>query len=131
MEINYKYTKEVYEINKNLGMAFMPRDIFVAKGRLKPPKPTYKKDENGNKVKIQDPYLEIYQSNKFIDIDKISLLELVRPHLQNNTQEINKIIHIMIKNFKSNLSGKEAWDKRDGTERRRFRALPPRYRYYR
>ena len=94
-----EYSHQVYQINKNLGMKFRFVDIFLSNSRLKP-----------SKNRGEDDPSEYYQSNKFIDIDKISLLMLVQPYLKYNTQEITKIIEIMTRNLRGRFGGL-AWDK--------------------
>ena len=98
--INQEYTAQVHRINKNLGMEFRVVDIFFADRRLKPSK--------NNKEKGVS---ESYQSNKFIDVDKFSLIMLIQPYLKHNTQELCKIIEIMMRNFRGRYSGVEAWMK--------------------
>ena len=81
-------------------MEFRVVDIFFADRRLKPSKNNKEKDVS-----------ESYQSNKFIDIDKFSLIMLIQPYLKHNTQELCKIIEIMMKNFRGRYNGVEAWTK--------------------
>lgn len=103
LKICYDYSNQVYFINKNLGMKYRFVNIFLGSSRIKPLKG--KKTDNNDETDIEN-----YQSNKFIDIDKISLLMLVQPYLKTNTQEINKIIEIMMNNFKK-YTGNIAWQK--------------------
>ena len=100
LKICYEYSHQVYCINKNLGMKYRFVNIFISNERIKPSK-SNKSDENID---------EAYQNNKFIDVDKISLLMLVQPYLKHNTQEIKKIIEIMMKNLRGRHGG-IAWDK--------------------
>ena len=108
INICYDYSHQVYQINKNLGMEFRFVNIFLGSQRIKPPKKT---KVDGNVDTNIDNYIsEQFQSNKFIDADKISLLMLIQPYLRHNTQEILKIIEIMTKNFKK-YRGANAWKK--------------------
>lgn len=108
LTICYDYSRQVYVINKNLGMEYRFVNIFLASGRIKPPK----KRKLGGSVdsNIDNVLSEQYQSTKFIDVDKISLLMLIQPYLKNNTHEICKIIEIMMRNFKK-YKGMDAWEK--------------------
>lgn len=107
LKICYDYSNQVYFINKNLGMEYRFVNIFISSSRIKPSKS--KKSQIGVDYNIGNFVSEQFQSNKFIDIDKISLLMLIQPYLKNNTKEINKIIEIMIENFKKYKT--DAWDK--------------------
>lgn len=108
LAICYDYSRQVHAINKSLGMEYRFVNIFLASGRIKPPKK--RKIEGSVDSNISDVVSEKYQSTKFIDVDKISLLMLIQPYLKNNTQEICKIIEIMMKNFKK-YKGSAAWEK--------------------
>lgn len=108
LAICYDYSHQVHAINKNLGMEYRFVNIFLASGRIKPPK--RRKIEGTVDFNIDNVVSEQYQSTKFIDVDKISLLMLIQPYLKNNTQEICKIIEIMMKNFKK-YKGPMAWEK--------------------
>ena len=77
------YSRQVYRMNKKLGLEFNFINIFLSDKRL---------DE------------------KYIDIDKLSLIGLLQPYLKHNTHEINKIIEIMMKNLRGGYGGPEAWD---------------------
>ena len=77
------YSRQVYRMNKKLGLEFNFINIFLSDKRL---------DE------------------KYIDIDKLSLIGLLQPYLKHNTREINKIIEIMMKNLRGGYGGPEAWD---------------------
>ena len=101
-KIRFEYSAQVHFVNKSLGMEYRPINIFNSWERIKPPK--VKKSNQ-----VVDPKPESYQSNKFIDMDKISLIMLLQPHLKYNTNEINKIIEIMTKNFKK-YRGDLAWE---------------------
>ncbi len=107
LAICYNYSNQVYVINKSLGMEYRFVNIFLANGRIKPPK--MRKTDGSVDAHIDNAVSELYQSAKFIDIDKISLLLLIQPYLKNNTQEIVKIIEIMMKNFRK-YSGMDAWE---------------------
>lgn len=108
LTICYNYSHQVHVINKSLGMEYRFVNIFLASGRIKPPKK--RKTEESVDSNIDLAVSEQYQSTKFIDVDKISLLMLIQPYLKNNTQEIRKIIDIMMKNFKK-YKGTTAWEK--------------------
>ncbi len=86
-------------MNKNLGMKYRFVNIFISSERIK-----------ASKGKKSDEVDESYQNNKFIDVDKLSLLMLIQPYLKHNTREINKIIEIMMKNLRGRHGG-IAWDK--------------------
>lgn len=107
LKICLDYSNQVYFINKSLGMKYRFVNIFIGSSRIKPPK--RKKTENNVDTNIEICIDEQYKSNKFIDVDKISLLMLIQPYLKNNTKEINEIIKIMMKNFK-NYSNKLSWE---------------------
>ena len=107
LTICYNYSNQVYVINKSLGMEYRFVNIFLASGRIKPPK--RRKTDGSVDSNIDNVVSEQYQSSKFIDIDKISLLMLIQPYLKNNTQEIVKIIEIMMKNFRK-YRGMDAWE---------------------
>jgi hypothetical protein len=106
LSICYNYSNQVYVINKRLGMEYRFVNIFLSSGRIKPPKK--RKSSGSVDSNIDNVISEQYQSTKFIDIDKISLLMLVQPYLKNNTQEVCKIIEIMMWNFKK-YRGMDAW----------------------
>lgn len=108
LTICYDYSNQVHVINKNLGMEYRFVNIFLASGRIKPPK--RRKTDGSVDSHIDNVISEQYQSTKFIDIDKISRLMLIQPYLKNNTQEICKIIEIMMKNFRK-YRGMDAWEK--------------------
>lgn len=107
LKICYDYSNQVYFINKNLGMEYRFVNIFISSSRIKPSKS--KKTQGGVDSNIDNFVSEQFQSNKFIDIDKTSLLMLIQPYLKHNTKEINKIIEIMTENFKKYKT--DAWDK--------------------
>lgn len=77
-----EYSRQVYKINKNLGMSHEFINIFISDKRL---------------------------DKKYIDIDKLSLIALLQPYLKHNTREINTIIEIMMKNLRGKNGG-IAWD---------------------
>lgn len=108
LSICYDYSNQVYVINKRLGMEYRFVNIFLSSGRIKPPKKS--KSSRSADSNIDNVISEQYQSTKFIDIDKISLLMLVQPYLKNNTQEVCKIIEIMMRNFKK-YRGMDAWER--------------------
>ena len=83
-------------------------NIFISSSRIKPARK--EKSDNNMYTDITTLNLEQFQSNKFIDIDKISLLMLIQPYLKHNTQEINKIIQIMMNNF-NKYNGKNSWER--------------------
>jgi len=95
-----EYSWQVYCINKGLGMKYRFVDVFLSNKRIKP-------SSNRDTGYTVD---ETYQSNKFIDIDNISLLTLVHPYLRYNTKEINSIIQIMMNNL-FGRNGGIAWDR--------------------
>lgn len=101
-KIRFEYSAQVHFVNKSLGMEYRPINIFNSWERIKPPK--VKKSDQ-----VVESKPESYQSNKYIDMDKISLIMLLQPHLKYNTKEINKIIEIMMKNFKK-YRGDLAWE---------------------
>jgi hypothetical protein len=72
-------------------------NIFISSQRIKS---SSKSDEEVD---------ESYQSSKFIDVDKLSLLALLQPYLKHNTNEIKQIIDIMMKNLRGRRGGL-AWD---------------------
>ena len=78
-----EYSRQVYIINKNLGLKYEFIDIFIRDKRL---------------------------DRKYIDIDKLSLIGLLQPYLKHNTREINKMIEIMMKNLRGGYGGSEAWE---------------------
>ena len=96
-KICYEYSCQVHFINKNLGMKYRFVNIFISNERIK----------SANKNEEVD---ESYQSNKFIDVDKLSLIALLQPYLKHNTHEINKIIEIMMNNLRGYRGG-IAWDR--------------------
>lgn len=108
LKICYDYSRQVHVINGGLGMEYRFVNIFLANSRIKPPKK--RKTDGSVDSNIDNAVSEQYQSTKFIDIDKISLLMLIQPYLKNNTQEICKIIEIMMKNFRK-YRGMDAWEK--------------------
>jgi hypothetical protein len=97
LNICLNYSNQVYAINKNLGMEYRFVNIFISNSRIKPPK--CKKSDGSVENNIANAVTERYQSHKFIDIDKISLLMLIQPYLKHNTKEVKTIIEIMMKNF--------------------------------
>ena len=99
------YSREVFQVNKSLGMYYKYRNIFLASGRIKPPK---NQDENLTDEELEDS--KHYQNSKFVDIDKISLFMLIRPYLNYNTREICKILEIMEKNYRITNNGEKAWE---------------------
>jgi hypothetical protein len=107
LKICYDYSHQVHAINKNLGMEYRFVNIFYSGSRIKPSKK--RKTDGSVDTYVDEAVSEQYQSNKFIDVDKISLLMLVQPYLKNNTQEIKKIIEIMMKNFRKH-TGEYAWN---------------------
>lgn len=107
LSICCNYSNQVFAINKGLGMEYRFVNIFLASGRIKPPK--RRKTDGSVDSHIDNVVSEQYQSTKFIDIDKISLLMLIQPYFKNNTQEICKIIEIMMKNFRK-YRGMDAWE---------------------
>ena len=108
LSICSNYSKQVYLVNKSLGMEYRFVNIFLGSERIKPPKT--KKKANTVDESISEVVSNQRQSSKYIDIDKISLLMLLQPYLKHNTQEIRKIIEIMMENF-NKYKGKDAWDK--------------------
>ncbi len=105
LSICNEYSNQVYRVNKSLGMQYRFVNIFIGSERIKPSK--------GKKENLTDEELENlkhYQNNKFIDVDKISLLMLIQPYLKYNTKELCKIIEIMEKTFKTCKDGDLAWD---------------------
>ena len=95
-QICYEYSKQVHYINRNLGMRYRFVNIFISSQRIKS---SYQSDEVD----------ESFQSNQFIDVDKLSLIGLLQPYLKHNTHEINKIIEIMMKNLRGRRGG-IAWE---------------------
>ncbi len=95
-KICYDYSKQVHYINRNLGMKYRFVNIFISNQRIK-------------SSAHRDELDESFQSNKFIDVDKLSLLSLLQPYLKHNTREIKKIIEIMMKNLRGKLGG-IAWE---------------------
>lgn len=105
LSICNEYSNQVYRVNRSLGMQYRFVNIFIGSERIKPSK--------GKKENLTDEELENlkhYQNNKFIDVDKISLLMLIQPHLKYNTKELCKIIEIMEKTFKTCKDGDLAWE---------------------
>ena len=96
-KICYEYSRQVHYINRNLGMKYRFVNIFISSQRIKS---SSKSDEEVD---------ESYQSSKFIDVDKLSLLALLQPYLKHNTNEIKQIIDIMMKNLRGRRGGL-AWD---------------------
>ena len=76
------YSRQVYRMNKNLGLEYGFIDIFLSDKRL---------------------------DKKYIDIDKLSLIGLLQPYLKHNTHEINRMIEIMMKNLRGGYGGPKAW----------------------
>jgi hypothetical protein len=72
-------------------------NIFISSQRIK------------SSSKDSEDVDESYQSSKFIDVDKLSLLALLQPYLKHNTNEIKHIIDIMMKNLRGRRGG-IAWD---------------------
>ena len=77
-----EYSRQVYRMNKNLGLEYGFINIFLGDKRL---------------------------DRKYIDIDKLSLIGLLQPYLKHNTHEINRMIEIMMKNLRGGYGGPEAW----------------------
>jgi hypothetical protein len=96
-KICYEYSSQVHYINRNLGMKYRFVNIFISSQRIKT---SSKGDEEVD---------ESYQSSKFIDVDKLSLIGLLQPYLKHNTNEIKQIIDIMMKNLRGRRGGL-AWD---------------------
>lgn len=96
-KICYEYSSQVHYINRNLGMKYRFVNIFISSQRIKS---SSKSDEEVD---------ESYQSSKFIDVDKLSLIGLLQPYLKHNTNEIKQIIDIMMKNLRGRRGGL-AWD---------------------
>ena len=80
--IREDYSRQVYRMNKNLGLEYGFINIFLGDKRL---------------------------DRKYIDIDKLSLIGLLQPYLKHNTHEINRMIEIMMKNLRGGYGGPEAW----------------------
>ena len=76
------YSRQVYRMNKKLGLEYGFINIFLSDKRL---------------------------DRKYIDIDKLSLIGLLQPYLKHNTHEINRIIEIMMKNLRGGFGGPAAW----------------------
>jgi hypothetical protein len=96
-KICYEYSSQVHYINRNLGMKYRFVNIFISSQRIKS---SSKSDEEVD---------ESYQSSKFIDVDKLSLIGLLQPYLKHNTNEIKQIIDIMMRNLRGKQGGL-AWD---------------------
>lgn len=96
LKLCYDYSNQVYLMNKSLGMEYRFVNIFIGSSRIKPSR-VKKVEDSDDEIDLER---EKYQSDKFIDIDKISLTMLIYPYLKNNTKEIHKIIEIMSRNFK-------------------------------
>ena len=96
-KICYEYSSQVHYINRNLGMKYRFVNIFISSQRIKS---SSKSDEEVD---------ESYQSSKFIDVDKLSLIGLLQPYLKHNTNEIKQIIDIMMRNLRGRYGG-IAWD---------------------
>lgn len=96
-KICYEYSSQVHYINTNLGMKYRFVNIFISSQRIKT---SSKGDEEVD---------ESYQSSKFIDVDKLSLIGLLQPYLKHNTNEIKQIIDIMMRNLRGRHGGL-AWD---------------------
>ena len=97
-KICYEYSSQVHYINRNLGMKYRFVNIFIGSQRIKT---SSKGDEEVD---------ESYQSSKFIDVDKLSLIGLLQPYLKHNTNEIKQIIDIMMRNLRGRHGGL-AWDR--------------------
>ena len=95
-KICYEYSKQVHYINRNLGMKYRFVNIFISSQRIKSSSHSDEVDES-------------FQSSRFIDVDKLSLIGLLQPYLKHNTHEINKIIEIMMKNLRGRRGG-IAWE---------------------
>ncbi len=95
LKLCYDYSNQVYLMNKSLGMEYRFVNIFIGSSRIKPSR-VKKVEDSDDEIDLER---EKYQSDKFIDIDKISLTMLIYPYLKNNTKEIHKIIEIMSHNF--------------------------------
>lgn len=95
-QICYEYSKQVHYINRNLGMKYRFVNIFISSQRIKSSSHSDEADES-------------FQSSRFIDVDKLSLIGLLQPYLKHNTHEINKIIEIMMKNLRGRRGG-IAWE---------------------
>ena len=76
------YSRQVYQINKSLGLNYSFINIFISDQRLE---------------------------RKFIDIDNLSMLALLQPYLKHNTCELKKIMEIMMKNLRG-VHGGVAWE---------------------
>lgn len=76
------YSRQVCKINEKLGLGFQFFNIFISDQRL---------------------------DSTFINVDNLSLLALLQPYLKHNTNEIKKIIEIMMKNLRGSYGG-IAWD---------------------
>ncbi len=111
LSICFKYSHEVYAMNKQLGMKYEFRNIFISSGRIKTIEktPRKKKSDNTSDENNDDFLKEQKKKHKYIDIDKISLLMLIEPYLKHNTREITKIMEIMTTNFRYGGSG-TAWE---------------------
>ena len=96
-KICYEYSSQVHYINRDLGMRYRFVNIFISSQRIK------------SSSKDSEDVDESYQSSKFIDVDKLSLLALLQPYLKHNTNEIKHIIDIMMKNLRGRRGG-IAWD---------------------
>ena len=95
-QICFEYSKQVHYINRNLGMKYRFVNIFISSQRIKSSSHSDEPDES-------------FQSSRFIDVDKLSLIGLLQPYLKHNTHEINKIIEIMMKNLRGRRGG-IAWE---------------------
>ena len=96
-KICYEYSSQVHYINRNLGMKYRFVNIFISSQRIK------------SSSKSDKEVDESYQSSKFIDVDKLSLIGLLQPYLKHNTNEIKQIIDIMMRNLRGRHGGL-AWD---------------------
>jgi hypothetical protein len=96
-KICYEYSSQVHYINRNLGMKYRFVNIFISSQRIK------------SSSKSDGEVDESYQSSKFIDVDKLSLIGLLQPYLKHNTNEIKQIIDIMMRNLRGRHGGL-AWD---------------------
>lgn len=96
-KICYGYSSQVHYINRNLGMKYRFVNIFISSQRIKT-------SSKGDKEVD-----ESYQSSKFIDVDKLSLIGFLQPYLKHNTNEIKQIIDIMMRNLRGRHGGL-AWD---------------------
>ncbi len=106
-----RYSREVYLMNKELGMEFGFKNIFNKSGRINTINKTRKKKKSDDTTeeKLGDFKEKQKKNHRYIDIDKISLLSLIEPYLKHNTCEITKIMEIMMENFRYGGSG-DVWE---------------------